>query len=183
MAFPINNFSNYNSFNKIEPTEIYNSYLKKSKTNKLLNTIDNQSFPLTMTVYFDTSTKSLTPRNKRVLNEKNNRSNYKNNMLSMDKKFINFCDDMKKSSLINREIDKYNLKRQNNMNINNINYIYINSTFKNICPSINKLLEKTNYNKKVINLYNKDNTHGAWSIGTTDKIYKYRNFFNNKFNY
>ena len=47
----------------------------------------------------------------------------------------------------------------------------------------NKLLEKTNYNKKVINLYNKDNTHGAWSIGTIDKIYKYRNFFNNKFNY
>ena len=185
MSFPINNFSSYSKFNDFEPKKLFNSYLKKAKTHHI-NLIDDnlniQTSPSSLLKRFKSNLS--TEKKKRCNTEKKNKYIYeKPTRISMNTKFINFCDDMKKSCPINKEIDKYNLKRQNNMNIYNMNYIYINSTFKNICPSTNKLLEKNNYNKKIINLYNKDNTHGIWSIGTADKVYKYRNLFNNEFNY
>ena len=175
MAFPINNFYNY--FNKFDSNKIFNLYLNRYKQNKSIDKVD----PFGVAEVFQTNTS--TPKKKRPDSERPNRLNYKMEKPPINKQFIDLCDDIKKTNSINKEINKYNLKRQNYMNINNINFININSTLKNICPSVNKLLERTNYNKKMINLYNKDNTHGAWSIGTTDRVYKYRNFFNNKFNY
>ena len=174
MIFPVNTISNYNSINVFEPHKVFNSYLKQSKNNRIKDNINKYYSP--PVINEKNKRNVLTPKNKGI------NINRLDDKFSMDKKFINFCDEIKKYSSANREIDKYNLKKQNNMNTNNMHYIYINSSFKNICPSLNKLLEKINYNKKAIQFYNKDNNYGIWSIGTSDKVYKYRKFFNNNYN-
>lgn len=176
MAFPINNLDNF--INKFETNKIFNLYLNKNKRNKRIDQVD--IYTITELFYINNSTTF--PKR----SDSQNIKTFNNNKIEkrhLSKLFIDFCNDIKKSSSINKEINKYNLKRQNNMDIHNINYNNINSTFRNICPSLNKLLEIEKYNKKVIKLFNKDNTHGAWSIGTTDKVYKYRYLFNNKFNF
>ena len=177
MAFPTNNFDNF--INKFETNKIFNSYLNKNKRNKKIDKVElckinNQLLHINKSTPFPKRSDSL------KINKYNNKKVEKR---LLSKLFIDLYDDIKRSSSINKEINNYSLKRQNNMDISNIDFININSTFRNICPSINKLLEIKNYNRKVINLLNKDNTHGAWSIGTTDKVYKYRYLFNNKFNF
>ena len=162
MIFPVNTISNYNSINVFEPHKVFNSYLKQSKNNRIKDNINKYHSP--SAINEKNKRNVLTPKNKRI------NINRLDDKFSMDRKFINFCDEIKKYFSANREIDKFNLKRKNNMNINNMHYIYINSSFKNICPSLNKLLEKTNYNKKAVRFYNKDNNYGIWSIGTSDKL-------------
>ena len=175
MSYEPNDFSNYTNLNKMNAPEIINSYLKINKLSNNNSLKNNYSFN---DLYSSLST------NESNLNNYFNKPKFlRDNKTNISDKFKNLTNQLKKEEKEAR-LNRYNKNRMKNVDVLNIRYKDTNSNFY-FLSTLPKFKHVTNYNNKARNFYNMDifPNKGIWSIGTSEKVYLYRNNFDNKFNF
>ena len=97
-------------------------------------------------------------------------------------KYNNFIESLQNEK--DRRLNKYNSNRMKNVDVLNIRYQDTNTNF-HFLSTLPKFKNITQYNNKAKNFYSMDlaPNKGSWKIGTSAKVWEYRNKFDNKFNF
>ena len=97
-------------------------------------------------------------------------------------KYNNFIEGLQNEK--DRRLNKYNLNRMKNVDVLNIRYKDTNTNF-HFLSTLPKFKNITQYNNKARNFYSMDlaPNKGSWRVGTSAKVWEYRNKFENKFNF
>ena len=179
MSYEPNDFSNYTNLNKMDGPEIINSYLKINKLNNSKNNFNNSL----KNNSFNDLYSSISTNESNLINCFNKPKFLRDNKTNITDKFKNFTNKLKDEEKEAR-LNRYNKNRMKNVDVLNIRYRDTNSNFY-FLSTLPKFKHVTNYNNKARNYYNMDISpnKGIWSIGTSEKVYLYRNNFDNKFNF
>lgn len=122
--------------------------------------------------------------NKKNYNDKNKNFNdiYDFKLDNLNIKLDELCPSSKnrisKSFNYNKNIDKLLKKEKRNQN----NIFKIKNIDKIGDKDLNKKRNKSFNSTRIENIFNKDKEKKVWTIGTTVKVYEYRNLFNNECN-
>jgi len=183
MSYEPNDFSNYTNVNKMNAPEIINSYLKINKLNNMFDSKKNNNNIIKNNNSFNDLYSSISTNESNFVNYLNKPKFLKDNKTTLPDKFKNYTETLKQEEKEAR-LNRYNKNRMKNVDVLNIRYKDTNSNFY-FLSTLPKFKHVTNYNNKARNYYNMDISpnKGIWPIGTSEKVYSYRYYFDNKFNF
>ena len=175
-AYAANDFSQLSTyqFKKLSAPEVVDSYLniRKNKDNPFY-----KSGTTLNEVY-----NSVLSNESTLIDSFSKPSFLKDKKLTTNQKYNNYIEELKNDK--DKRLNNYNLNRMKNVDVLNIRYQDTNSNF-DFLSTLPKFKEVTQYNQKARDFYSMDlaPNKGCWNVGTSAKVWEYRNKFDNKFNF